>query len=506
MAPSISAVLLLLTFGAAVTDNIIVLDGSKQLFLDDHLITAQTNITRTIHPAQKHPNNPIVFQTEPWEGDNVLIYGSVIREGSKFRMWYYASGYLAYAESDDGLHWRKPVFDIIRKDGRDTNLLVECRDDPEPDKRSVEEYEAGVSNAIPHYNIMNTVFLDPLDPDPQRRYKMTYCSFDFSVAGVRRGLGIAGSPDGIHWKLIRSFVSDTSTDSSHSMLDLRKREYVHYGRTAYYPPGVEEVWSRSEWVRGSQKRRAVARIASKDGVNWDYTEYGSSPVSLSADLKDPVGTEIYDMMVFPYESVYIGIPRVFYNRSPGDAGTLLEPQLAVSHDGVTFSRVGDRSAFIPCGAIGEWDRFNNEVSSNPPIEMGDELWFYYCGRLARHKHYADVGGKDSGGGRFRNCIGLATVRRDRFVSLGASFDGGTITTKPVRLAGDTVHLNAKARFGSITVEVDKNGTVLVESLPVANDALDTPVHWKDGQLNSMDIPVTLRITLKNALLFAIWCE
>ncbi len=504
MSLSITTALLSLALGAAGTEPV-VLDGTKQLFLDDALIAAQDNITRTIHPAQKHPDNPLVFQTEPWEGNSVLIYGSVIREGEKFRMWYYASGYLAYAESDDGLKWRKPVFDIIKKDGRNTNLLVECRDDPEPDKRSVEEYEAGVPNAIPHYNIMNTVFLDPLDSNPQHRYKMTYCSFDFSTDPQRRGLGIAGSPDGIHWKLIKNFVSETSTDSSHSMLDLKKREYVHYGRTRYYPPGVEEVWSKSEWVRESQKCRAVDRIASKDGINWDYTKYQSAPIAHSVDLKDPVGSEIYNMMVFPYESVYIGLARIFYNRPPEDGGTLLEPQLAVSRDGVAFTRVGDRSAFIPCGGIGEWDRFNNEVSSNPPIEMGDELWFYYSGRIGRHKRYP---GKDFGRGRYTGSIGLATIKRDRFVSLGASFDGGTLVTKPVKLAGDTLHINAQSRFGSITIEVlDEQGKVIAESQPVADDALDIPVTWKTGDLRTLrDRPVTLRITLKNALLFALWCR
>ncbi len=34
---------------------------------------------------------------------------------------------------------------------------------------------------------------------------------------------------------------------------------------------VKEVWNQSEWVRTSQKRRAVCRIVSKDGINWDYT-------------------------------------------------------------------------------------------------------------------------------------------------------------------------------------------------------------------------------------------
>lgn len=92
--------------------------------------------------------------------------------------------------------------------------------------------------------------------------------------------------------------------------------------------------------------------------------------------------------------------------------------------------------------------------------------------------------------------------------MGASFDGGTLVTTPVKLAGDTLHINAQSRFGGITIEVlDKQGKVIAESQPVACDALDIPVTWKTGDPRALrDKPVTLRITLKNALLFALWCR
>ena len=114
-----------------------------------------------------------------------------------------------------------------------------------------------------------------------------------------------------------------------------------------------------------------------------------------------MGTETYGMMVFPYESVYIGLVRVFHNQ-PGQS--YLDVQLAVSRDSIHFSRVGDRSPFIPVGPIGSWDRFNNSIANNPPIVIGDELRFYYAGRTYRHGPYEGPDEGFSGG-----AIGMATI-------------------------------------------------------------------------------------------------
>jgi hypothetical protein len=216
---------------------------------------------------------------------------------------------------------------------------------------------------------------------------------------------------------------------------------------------------------------------------------------MTADVHDdPPGSEIYAMMVFPYESVYIGLVKVWH-RTP--EGGPLDIDLAVSRDSVHFTRVGDRSPFIPVGGAGEWDRFNNTVANNPPFMVGDELRFYYSGRTGRHSPYS---GKDTGAAG--SGIGLATIPRDRFVSLAASFDGGVLTTKPVRLAGTTLHLNAKSDFGEIAVEaLDEAGRTVAASRPVRRDALDIPVDLGPA---AFGVPVVLRITLKNAHLYALW--
>jgi hypothetical protein len=476
----------------------------KQLFLDDYLIAKTANISRTIHPAEKSRNNPVLRQTEAWEDPFNIVYGSVTRDGQQYKMWYKSGPGVSYAVSDDGIHWVKPLLDMVPINGAKTNILFR--------KNS----ELKGSDELPYYHELFGVHKDEREPDPSRRYKMGYLSIDWEYKGPRegrfregqrRGLGIAGSPDGIHWKLIDSFASEAICDgATHWMYDAALEKYVLFGRTLKTPPEIEAAWSRYDWYRNWYSGRAVGRLESSDFVHWNFTAPFTSPVVMTADLQDKPGTEIYSVLVFPYESVYVGLVQALLARPDAPE---IDVQLAVSRDGVHFTRVGEgalggavaasRSPFIANGPVGSWDRFNQSLASNPPIEVGDELRFYYGGRTYRHAPYD---GKDTG--PRAGSIGLATIARDRFVSLEASFDGGEIITKPLKLNGKRLHLNTQSEFGEINVEaLDGTGQSIARSKPIARDTLDAVIEWKGGEVTG---PVVLRITLKNACLYALWCE
>ena len=483
---------------AMAADAPIVVDTRKQLFLDDYLIASMTRVKRTVEQVQKFPGNPVLYQTESWESPMAIIYGSVIRDGNQLKMWYLSrnkSGYgVSYATSDDGVRWHKPRLNLTLVDGEKSNILFT--------KKTI---WTG-SEELPYFQELFGVQRDDRDPDPARRYKMAVLNIDWKYdgpdnlpwhKGQRRGLGIAGSPDGLHWKLIDSWASVAISDgATHWMFDPARQKYVLYGRTVQELPEVKAAWSTNEGFKQWYSGRAVARLESPDFVKWDFTRPLSAPVVMTADLQDKPITEIYSLKVFPYEGIYVGLVQVLHS-SP-EEGTL-DVQLAVSRDGIHFTRVGDRGTFLPLGAIGSWDRFNLSVANNDPIVMGDDLRFYYSGRLYRHAPYA---GPDVG--IDRSSIGFATIKRDRFVALEASFDGGEIVTKPVHLKGSTLHLNAKSDFGEIVVELlDANDQLLARSKLMQRDALDIPVEWT-GELARLTEPVRLRITLKNARLFALW--
>lgn len=487
-------------FVAADDSAAIKVDSTKQLFLDDELIASMENVDRKIHQAKKYEGNPVLWPSELWEGHTAVIYGSVLRDGDKYRMWYHGGAGVSYAESADGIRWTKPQMDFVKIDGQLTNVLI---------RRGAEE---GEPNAIPYFYEIFGVHKDERATDPSMRYKMGFLSLDRQYkgprgkrfhGGQRRALGVAASEDGIRWRLVDNWATDAICDgATHWLFDRAEDKFILYGRTKFIASGLMDAWltddATDEWVKRYFWGRSVARVESPDFIRWNFTEPAEGPVVMTADTKDVPGTEIYSMMVFPYESVYIGLVQAFHNR-PDECH--LDIQLAVSRDSVKFTRVGDRSVFLPCGPVGAWDRFNNSLANNPPIAVGGELRIYYGGRTYRHSPYQGSDRGKPGGG-----IGFATIPRDRFVSLSASFDGGVVTTKPLIFHGKNLHLNAASCFGDIQVELlNSRDETVAKSEPIRQDGLDLPVEWADGGLDSANGPLTAKITLKNAHLFALWC-
>jgi hypothetical protein len=494
-APVIATLVLAAVNNATAAEAPIAVDAHKQLFLDDYVIASMTRVKRTVEVAEKFPGNPVLWPSESWEPAKAIVYGSIIRDGAGYRMWYLSGPGVGYAESDDGIQWSRPRLDLTVVGGERSNLLFARQSDT-----------AG-PEAFPYFHELFGVHRDDREPDPARRFKMGFLDIDWKYDGPdglpwrknqKRGLGVAGSPDGIHWKLIDNWATSAVVDgATHWMFDPARGKFVLYGRTLKSRPEVVEAWKTHDWFSQWFSGRAVARIESADFLKWDFTRTDTAPVVMTADLQDRPGTEIYSMKVFPYEGIYIGLVQVFH-ATPDEA--TLDVQLAVSRDTIHFTRVGDRGTFLGLGPIGSWDRFNLSLANNDPIVTGDALRFYYSGRMYRHNPYAgaDKGEEKSG-------IGFATIKRDRFVALESSFDGGEIVTKALRLKSSALHLNAKSDFGGIIVELlDADDRPISRSKPIQRDGLDIPVEWVTP-IEDLPEVAKLRIQLRNACLFAFWC-
>src|SRR5690606_4321696 len=116
------------------------------------------------------------------------------------------------------------------------------------------------------------------------------------------------------------------------------------------------------------------------------------------DLLDEPNAELYGMPVFRYSDLYLGMLEQWY----GDPDKI-EVQLAWSHNGADWMRPEKRASFI--GAAFPWNQRWNSVANTPPIEMGNQLWFYYGGRSAAH--WAELP-------QSYGAVGLATTYIDRF--------------------------------------------------------------------------------------------
>ena len=134
------------------------------------------------------------------------------------------------------------------------------------------------------------------------------------------------------------------------------------------------------------------------------------------------------------------------------------------------------------------------------VTRNDTHWIYYSGYRERHG-IADRG---------KYGIGVATIKRDRFIALQAKGNlPGNLTTKPFQLEGTSLQVNVNADCGRIRVEVlDRDSNPIPGfSGPSATwyestDQLRLEPRWQSDLASLKGKVVRLRLTLQNARLFA----
>ena len=115
--------------------------GLQELTLfpfDDLSLPFVHNLKLTLQQVRKYPGNPVLRYGDPGEPDQggATFYGTVLREGDLFRMWYlaisprghfskdcFSPAWHGYAESPDGIHWEKPKLGLVEFEGSKENNL-----------------------------------------------------------------------------------------------------------------------------------------------------------------------------------------------------------------------------------------------------------------------------------------------------------------------------------------------------------------------------------------------
>ncbi|HQE82273.1 MAG TPA: hypothetical protein PLM14_04690, partial [Candidatus Hydrogenedentes bacterium] len=164
----------------------------KCLALDSRVIAETINAKLTVTPVAKSSRNPLFAEDKPWEVRFDNLYANVLldEDDGLYKCWYSpfirdpavidtpfekrdAVPYrphdrvmgVCYAESEDGLSWRKPLMDIRKYDGELSNIV------------EIGPHGAGI-------------FKDTHETEPARRFKMFFNENPMSVAF---------SADGLHW-------------------------------------------------------------------------------------------------------------------------------------------------------------------------------------------------------------------------------------------------------------------------------------------------------------------
>lgn len=447
------------------------------LLLDDADITRRTNLTRWVQPPLRHAANPLIVSQHPWEAHRVQCYGNVLHDEGCFRLWYFASEQrdptdvpwpvpdrgrpariynACYAESDDGVAWRKPMLNLIDfPPYRDHNIVV-----------------ADIHSVCVHR--------DDSDPDPDRRYKML------------GGNKTAVSPDGLHWQS-RPYEAAGKNDTGSSWLR-HGRQFLAFVRQQTHEPDWPVV-------------RAVGLSTSLDFDTWTPKQ---TVLTTAADPDYP-WVQPYGLTVFTRGDLLIGIlwtivldrfemgPEVSWkwNNSLGDIRT----HWVCSRDGRNWTDVAPGQAALAPGAEKSWDR-GGVWPATDVLQHDDKLWLYYSGTDVRH-------GEGSG----NSGIGLATLPADRIAGLTqqqSTQPGELEVSLPPRATN--LRLNAELRApADLTVELlDEHGAVVDGYACDCSelrrvDALRWDVTWGVRSLAQAESAVAARLLLQSgATLFA--CE
>jgi len=479
----------------------------KVLMIDDAFLLEVNNLNRKVNQAIKHPE-PVLRLDAPWDAPNDMIdFISVVYDeyDERFKMWYtvvscpsrddylyVAPTKLAYASSADGIHWDRPVLNMVEHNGSRENNYV-----------------------TPQMGLFgHSIILDPSDPHC-RRFKMLFLAdsgygsgreTDWAKFHVPLCLGY--SHDGITWDRpvhVNPVIRGVSDGPFTLFYDQTRRKYVLFSRRVPNLP------------------RDVSQYESYDLVNWE----DKGRVIVAGDQYDPPDTyNLHAISICCYEDFYLGMLNTMYvlpesetyevfNRPPPDypnqrLGTL-DLQLAYSRDGQTWSRPADRSPVVPVGEGGSPDGGFIFPANNPVVRDG-ETWIYYTGRVYRHNDWDRRSRSETVLPRDEAFAMLAKMPEDQWVSLDAGNTEGWVLTKPFVPPAQLL-VNADAKGGHVAAEcvtpygTPVEGLTRADCIPVTGNGKDQQIKWKSGVcprdlLDQHRGGLCLKFYLKNAKLYS----
>ena len=494
---------------AAKDSSCLDIGSRRELFVDNALIAELTG------KAEQRLHRPVardiaLVHDEPWEGTG-SGYHSVFQDGDLYRMYYKAwhleatKGklntsrhplYCCYAESDDGLKWRKPQLGIHEFNGSTKNNI---------------SMASGKLGSLTVDAGHPAVFLDE-NPGAAKdaRYKAIFRSSSQS------GLLPFKSADGLHWKPMtdKPILGGIGAFDSQNLAfwDPNIQKYRAYWRIFTAGVTTDKVWKPAGI-------RAIRTATSDDLIQWgphtDLTYQDSPPEQLYTNQVKPYHRAPHILLGFPTRYVDRGwsdsmraLPerdhREIRSSSSKRYGTAItEGLLMASRDGVKFKRWNE--AFLRPGVQrpGSWN-YGHQYMAWHVVETKSTI----AGAPNELSLYASESYWTGKGSALRRY----SLRLDGFVSISAPMSGGELSTKLLTFEGARLRTNfASSATGGMRVEIQDEsgepvpGFTLADCSPVFGDSHDRVISWKGGS----DVgklagkPVRLRIELKDADLYSL---
>lgn len=424
---------------------------------------------RQIKP-EVHPE-PVLQPDRFTDGAGTSIYGTVLRDGGRYRMWYQSwpqdwdgrdVDLVGYAESDNGLDWHKPDLGIVEYGDQPNNLCNLGFHSP-------------------------SVFIDPRAPDSHRYRATGYTGPGRKGAHqqiARPGYYTAHSADGLHWEL------DKATPQWHS------GDVI----TSIYHPTQDRAIVACKFtprVNGF-RRRSIWNAELRDGQWSDEAHAALLPDEfddICAMARGYASGDYYGMGMMPAGQGTVGFLWQFRHNLPRTAGAGAGVFGVVDVSLVYQASQGDRWLHRP----GREDFISHEqtpwmpggiYTSSCPVEVGGEQWLYITGAGHTHGWYVNdhwqviEQRKREMIAAHMARLGVVKWPKDRLFGFRADPEG--VLELSLRLPDRPVELKLNYRAdtpGSIRVELPGiAGHSLAEAVPLVGDSLAGAAAWKSGTL------------------------
>jgi hypothetical protein len=387
------------------------------LFLDPSAYADRWGVTRRIDEPAKHPGNPVVMPDQPWE--HAIGLPNVLYDEAKkiFHMWYanYDVGrwgggktlknykrtpyMMSYAQSPDGMRWTKPLMDKVPYMGYEkTNIVL-------TGEQRVQEF---------------VVIHTPEHLRAKGRFMLWYRD---RLPNYGHCVNVAYSDNGIDWTPHDDNpVYTRALDAQHCPVwDAERNAWLLYARPQAL--AADERRYRMENVR-----TRISVSTSHDMKRWTVARHVLAPDELDRGREPGKKGYFFDRMAaVKYGNQYLGFLAI-QPRHAQDKGWI---ELATSSDGFRWHRSPLREPFIQHGKEGDWDAGHTWMLTSV-VPVGHWLYLYYVGssRTWRTRFPANT-----------RAIGLARIRRDRFVGQYAGVEGGWLLSREVKVTGNRLLVN-----------------------------------------------------------------
>lgn len=370
------------------------------LFFDNKEIANSSNVYHMSQIWRKECYNPIISPEEEIEG-STLGYCSVLKDDidNIYRMWYIP-------------HTKKSVYKAVSEDG-------------------ISWTKTGCALDFKHLDCLQA---EKANADNDNRFVFTLYGTN-KGATAARGIYTAVSDNGDNLKVTPTAVLPNVGDRSSLYYDEVRELYMFASR----PP---ETFAKE--IKPLHYRK-IALWESKDLIEFDYKGIIHSPESESLSNDYPI--EYYGMQIFRYGNMFIGLLERFYSHIQR-----LDTTLAYSYDGYNWHNTCDRTAILATGGEGSWDSHWVVPAMSKPIIKNDRIYIYYSGGSTKH----------TSRNLHKRAVGLASIRKDGWISMESGKDEGFIITTPLSLIGKSeLKVNISFPTGYFGVEIlREDGSVI----------------------------------------------